>query len=160
MYTELIKNKGLSVTQKRIALLKGLDVANKPITIEELRAQMTDNMDVSTMYRSLKKLVDAGIVYQTDFRDGVSYFEFGGITWLAIGVGLLIAGVKGYLVASQFMHLNDNNPTINWTLILTAMFLLLLFAIPKLWENDLVTVDAPLFDELGEEHHSNDGEHH
>ena len=78
MYTELIKNKGLSVTQKRIALLKGLDVANKPITIEELRAQMTDNMDVSTMYRSLKKLVDAGIVYQTDFRDGVSYFELQG----------------------------------------------------------------------------------
>ena len=91
---------------------------------------------------------------------GVSYFEFGGITWLAVGVGLLIAGVKGYLVASQFMHLNDNNPTINWTLILTVIFLVLLFAIPKLWENDLVTVDAPLFDELGQEHHSNDGEHH
>lgn len=30
------------------------------------------------MYRSLKKLVDAGIVYQTDFRDGVSYFELQG----------------------------------------------------------------------------------
>ena len=90
----------------------------------------------------------------------VSYFEFGGITWLAIGVGLLIAGVKGYLVASQFMHLNDNNPTINWTLILTAMFLLLLFAIPKLWENDLVTSKTTtLFDDLGEEQ-IDDGGHH
>ena len=82
----------------------------------------------------------------------VSYFEFGGITWLAVGVGLLIAGVKGYLVASEFMHLNDNNPTINWTLILTVIFLLLLFAIPKLWENDLVTSDTTvLFDELGQD---------
>jgi caa(3)-type oxidase subunit IV len=75
----------------------------------------------------------------------VSYFEFGGITWLAVGV-------KGYLVASEFMHLNDNNPTINWTLILTVIFLLLLFAIPKLWENDLVTSDTTvLFDELGQD---------
>ena len=82
----------------------------------------------------------------------VSYFEFGGIIWLAVGVGLLIACVKGYLVAFHFMHLNDNNPTINWTLILTVIFLLLLFAIPKLWENDLVTSDTTvLFDELGQD---------
>ena len=90
----------------------------------------------------------------------VSYFEFGGITWLAVGVGLFIAGVNGYLVATQFMHLNENNRVINWTLIMTIMFLLILFAIPKLWENDLVTSDTTvLFDELGEDH-SNDGGHH
>lgn len=90
----------------------------------------------------------------------VSYFEFGGITWLAVGVGLFIAGVKGYLVATQFMHLNENNRVINWTLIMTIMFLLILFAIPKLWENDLVTSDTTvLFDELGEDH-SNHGGHH
>tara|TARA_B100001250_G_C19644046_1_gene719578 strand:- start:604 stop:963 length:360 start_codon:yes stop_codon:yes gene_type:complete len=96
----------------------------------------------------------------TTLTVGVSYFEFGGITWLAIGVGLLIAGVKGYLVAAHFMHLNDNNSTINWTLMLTVMFLLLLFAIPKLWENDLVTSDTTvLFDELGEDNPKH-GDHH
>ena len=90
----------------------------------------------------------------------VSYFDFGGITWLAIGVGLLIAGIKGYLVAANFMHLNDESPTIYWTLILTVMFLILLFAIPKLWENDLVTSDTTvLFDDLGEQH-TDDKEHH
>ena len=56
-----------------------------------------------------------------------SYFDFGGIVWLAVGVGLLIAFFKGYLVAANFMHLNDNNSTINWTLILTVMFLIVLF---------------------------------
>ena len=92
---------------------------------------------------------------------GVSYFEFGGITWLAIGVGLLIAGIKGYLVAANFMHLNDNNSTINWTLILTVMFLIVLFAIPKLWENDLVTSDTTvLFDDLGDKQSKHDGGHH
>jgi len=91
---------------------------------------------------------------------GVSYFEFGGIVWLSIGIGLLIAGVKGYLVAANFMHLNDESSTIYWTLILTAMFLVLLFAIPKLWENDLVTSDTTvLFDDLIEKN-SNTGEHH
>ena len=73
---------------------------------------------------------------------------------------MLIAGVKGYLVAAHFMHLNDNNSTINWTLMLTVMFLLLLFAIPKLWENDLVTSDTTvLFDELGEDNPKH-GDHH
>ena len=36
-----------------------------------------------------------------------SYFDFGGIVWLAVGVGLLIAFFKGYLVAAHFMHLNN-----------------------------------------------------
>ena len=90
----------------------------------------------------------------------VSYFEFGGIAWLAIGVGLLIAVIKGYLVAANFMHLNDESSTIYWTLILTVIFLVLLFAIPKMWENDLVTSDTTvLFDELGEDKVEH-GDHH
>ena len=90
----------------------------------------------------------------------VSYFEFGGIVWLSIGIGLFIAGIKGYLVAANFMHLNDESPTIYWTLALTTLFLILLFAIPKLWENDLVTSDTTvLFDDLGDKH-PNDGDHH
>ena len=43
---------------------------------------------------------------------------------------------------------------------MTVMFLLLLFAIPKLWENALVTSDTTvLFDDLGDKH-PNDGDHH
>ena len=92
---------------------------------------------------------------------GVSYFEFGGIVWLSIGVGLLIATVKGYLVAANFMHLNDESPTIYWTLIFTGLFLILLFAIPKLWENDLITSDTTvLFDDLGDKQSKHDGGHH
>ena len=88
-----------------------------------------------------------------------SYIHFS-IVWVGIFVGLLIATVKGYLVAANFMHLNDESPTIYWTLLLTVIFLVMLFARPKLWENDLVTSDTTvLFDDLGEEH-ANDGEHH
>jgi len=90
----------------------------------------------------------------------VSYFEFSGIVWLSVGIGLLIAGVKGYLVGANFMHLNDESPTIYWTLALTVIFLVLLFAIPKLFENDLVISNTTtLFDDIKEEH-VDEGAHH
>lgn len=75
MYEKLIKQKNLSVTKQRIALLKALDTAKDPVTIEYLKSKVDMPMDTSTLYRSLRALVDAGIVYQTDFRDGASYFE-------------------------------------------------------------------------------------
>lgn len=78
MYRELIKEKGLSVTKQRIAILNALDLAKDPVTIEYLTRHV--KMNTSTIYRSLKVLVDFGLVYQTDFRDGVSYFEFHGKT--------------------------------------------------------------------------------
>ena len=72
---------------------------------------------------------------------GVSYFEFGGIVWLAIGVGLAIAFFKGYLVAANFMHLNNEKSTIYWTLIMTVVFFIVLFFMPIIWEKD--TLKSP-----------------
>jgi len=78
MYSDIIKDKGLSVTSKRIALLEVLGSKRQPMTIEMINQSLSVSMDKSTIYRSLKKLVDHGIVYQTDFRDGASYFELQG----------------------------------------------------------------------------------
>ncbi|MCI5051079.1 MAG: transcriptional repressor [Candidatus Pacebacteria bacterium] len=75
---ELLQSKGLSVTKQRLALLETLNKANKPVTIDEISSLLETPMDTSTMYRSIKVLVDHGLVYQTDFREGVSYFEFQG----------------------------------------------------------------------------------
>ncbi len=47
---------------------------------------------------------------------------------VSVGIALIIATVKGSLVASYFMHLIDEKITIYWTLIVTvAMFLILMF---------------------------------
>ena len=67
---------------------------------------------------------------------GASYFEFGGIVWLAVGVGLAIAFLKGYLVAANFMHLNNEKSFIYMTLAMTIVFFLVLFFMPLLWHND------------------------
>ena len=89
----------------------------------------------------------------------ITYFEDLHLIEAGIFIGLLIAFFKGYLVAANFMHLNDESSTIYGTLILTIVFLVLLFAIPKLWENNLVISETTtLYDDLGKQH-SNDRGH-
>ena len=77
MYIDLLKKHNLSVTQKRIGILNGLHGAG-PVTIDTLKKKMDIDIDTSTLYRSLKIMVDKGLIYQTDFREGVSYFELQG----------------------------------------------------------------------------------
>ena len=47
----------------------------------------------------------------------------------AVVVALLIAGLKGSLVASVFMHLRSEKKMIYWLLLMTAFFLLVLFTL-------------------------------
>ena len=83
---------------------------------------------------------------------GASYIEFN-LVWVGVFVGLLIAGIKGYLVAANFMHLNNEKKMIYWILILTVSFLALLFFMPMLWENNLITSDnTSLWDDTGNKH--------
>ena len=65
-----------------------------------------------------------------------SYFEFNVKDSIAgaIFIGLLIASIKGYLVAANFMHLNSEKKIIYWILTLTIFFLVLLLFIPLLWD--------------------------
>ena len=65
-----------------------------------------------------------------------SYYDFGGIVWLAVGVGLLIAFIKGYLVAANFMHLNNEKKVIYMSLAMTVGFFIVLFFMPLLWHKD------------------------
>ena len=66
---------------------------------------------------------------------GATYLEFNVEDSIAgaIFVGLLIASIKGYLVAANFMHLNSEKKIIYWILALTVFFLVLLLFIPLLW---------------------------
>ena len=81
-----------------------------------------------------------GLLILTGFTVGASYIHFS-ILWLGVFVGLAIAFVKGYLVAANFMHLNDEKSFIYLTLGMTLVFFLVLFFMPILWHND--TLDSP-----------------
>ncbi len=78
MVKNLLKQHKLSVTQQRITILEALMELKKPVTIEQLVQQLPQKIDTSTVYRTLATFVEKGLVYQTDFREGVAYFEFQG----------------------------------------------------------------------------------
>lgn len=56
----------------------------------------------------------------------------------AVVVALIIAGVKGSLVASYFMHLISERKLIYWTLALTFIFFLALMLLPLSSESDKI----------------------
>ena len=69
-----------------------------------------------------------------------SYMNFDVKNSIAGGifVGLTIAVIKGYLVAFNFMHLNNEKKMIYWILLLTFIFFMVLLFMPVLWETSLV----------------------
>lgn len=75
MFTSLLKEKKISVTKQRLSILTALEKLSKPVTIETLKSSLDVAIDTATLYRSLSVLVDSGVVYQTDFREGVAYYE-------------------------------------------------------------------------------------
>ncbi len=63
------------VTEQRVAVLSLLMKVHKPVTIDAVSKALPE-INYVTLYRMLKQFVDAGLVYQTDFRAGKAYFEF------------------------------------------------------------------------------------
>ncbi len=59
---------------------------------------------------------------------GISYLHLP--TVLAISVAMVVATVKGSLVAGYFMHLLSEKKVILWLLLLCAAFLVFLFLLP------------------------------
>jgi len=76
---------------------------------------------------------------------------------LAITVALIIATIKGAMVASVFMHLNHEKKWIYGSLILTVVFFIVLLFVPLLTISDtfgthVSAPGAPTHVESGQEH--------
>ena len=72
---------------------------------------------------------------------GVARFDFA--VPVAIAVALVIAGMKGTMVAAVFMHLNHERWWVYGTLILTVIFFLVLLFLPVLTSLDGLGVGSP-----------------
>jgi Fe2+ or Zn2+ uptake regulation protein len=59
-FEELLRDKGFRVTPGRIALLKTLSVAKRPLNVDEIGRRL--NLNVVTLYRALNDLADAGLL--------------------------------------------------------------------------------------------------
>ena len=85
---------------------------------------------------------------------GLALFVFTGITVgvnqihlasiaLAITVALIIAIMKGSMVAAIFMHLNHEKKWIYGALILTVVFFVVLMLLPNLTVSDTIGTQSP-----------------
>ena len=72
----------------------------------------------------------------------VSYIPLPSITGRVL-VALIVAGTKATLVAMVFMHLKSERPFIYLSLALTAVFFVLLFALPMWTEGDHIINTRP-----------------
>tara|TARA_B110000196_G_scaffold77563_1_gene66487 strand:- start:290 stop:667 length:378 start_codon:yes stop_codon:yes gene_type:complete len=105
-----------------------------------------------------------GLLICTGLTVGVSYIEFS-FVWVGVAVGLAIAFLKGYLVAANFMHLNDEKPLIYLTLVLTIMFFMVLFFLPTMWHGNSLTSPSNIPMQNGEvlkemDSHEHGNNHH
>ena len=105
------------------------------------------------------------LLFFTGLTVGASYIEFSSVT-LGLFIGLLIACIKGFLVAANFMHLNNEKSFIYGTLILTIVFFFILLTIPLSWDingYDMKTERNNPFDEykvVKEESHDHHEDSH
>jgi cytochrome c oxidase subunit 4 len=73
-------------------------------------------------------MIFGALMVLTIITVGVSYLELA--TPLAVTVALIVAGIKGSLVAMYFMHLLHERKVIYWVLMLTVIFFVFLMFVP------------------------------
>ena len=73
-----LREQGLKVTPQRTVLLEQLIEENDPISAEDLFKKVKgrhDSLDLVTVYRSLKKLEEVGLLARHEFGDGTNRYE-------------------------------------------------------------------------------------
>lgn len=76
--TQLLRNAGQRATPQRITVLESLVEAEEHLTADQVFSQVSDRlpaMTLSTVYRTLERLRDIGLVTETDLGEGVRHFE-------------------------------------------------------------------------------------
>ncbi len=81
-------------------------------------------------------MVFGALMVLTIITVGVSYLHLS--IPLAITVALVVATIKGSLVALFFMHLSNERKIIYWTLALTAIFFVFLMFVPLFTNTDKI----------------------
>ena len=86
-------------------------------------------------------MIFGALMVLTIITVAVSYLELA--TPLAVSVALIVATIKGSLVAMYFMHLLHERKVIYWALMLTVVFFIFLMFVPLLTNTDKVPGTTP-----------------
>lgn len=85
-------------------------------------------------------MVFGALLVLTAVTVGVAQFDFS--VPIAIAVALLVAGIKGSLVACYFMHLIEEKGMIFWILALCVLFFITLLLIPVVTSSEVIAGPA------------------
>ena len=96
-------------------------------------------------------MVFASLAVLTIVTVAVSYLDLS--IGMAVTLAMIVASVKGTLVAAYFMHLLDERKTIYAILVLTMVFLVVLMVVPAGAFSDHLGESTEVAREGGEEHH-------
>jgi len=72
----ILREKNFRVTPSRVALLEILIDLHDPVTVEDIEKKLTKKINKTTIYRALDDFLKKGILSQTHFRDGKTYYEY------------------------------------------------------------------------------------
>lgn len=75
-WSEVLRERGLKSTPARTAILTVLAAAKKPLTVEQIGKKIKKGTsDTVTLYRTVQRLTDAGLLRYIDFRHGHAHYE-------------------------------------------------------------------------------------
>lgn len=75
-WSEILREQGLKCTPARVAVLVALSGVKKPLTVEEIGQKVKrQKIDTVTLYRTVQRLTNAGLVRRIDFRHGHAHYE-------------------------------------------------------------------------------------
>jgi Fur family transcriptional regulator, ferric uptake regulator len=70
-----LRSSGLKATPARVAVLKVLTKAKKPLSIQNIGKLLKDTPDQATLYRMVEQLKKAGIIHQINLEHGHAHYE-------------------------------------------------------------------------------------
>lgn len=71
----LLRKHGLKATPRRLLLLTVLAMANRPLSIGTICAELKGDLNATTVYRALEALADIGIVRRVNMGHGHADYE-------------------------------------------------------------------------------------
>ena len=74
---QVLRSHGFRATATRVALLRLLRAAGRPLAVAKIQAIWPGSApDHTTLYRALTDLAAAGVIRRTDLNSGVAHFEY------------------------------------------------------------------------------------
>jgi len=106
-----------------LLIINGVSMSEETQSIESEESQSIKSEEGHSIKKEVNRyfLVFAALLVLSTLTVGISYIQFG--VALAVTVALVIATVKGSLVASYFMHLSHERKLIYGILLMTVSFL-------------------------------------